>query len=156
MDILNLPGTSLLLLVFGTALLWLCWPSKHRKRGHSRRNSNRQGKGLNKLMAGNAYWGVTIRGNKCDALRPYLGKKFAFDRAPALPLAGCGSRRCQCRYQGLVEHRHAQRRSGVDQRRTVRLDADHPDRRSGRERRRSAIAWKDPGSHVGSLSARLR
>jgi len=156
MDLLYQFDTTLLVFAIGTVLLWLWWPSKHRKRARSRRNNNIQGKTLDKLMTGSAYWGVTIRGNRCDAVRPYLGKKFAFDRAPSLPLAGCDSRRCQCRYQGLVERRHAQRRSGMDQRRTVRLDANHPDRRSGRERRRSVIAWKDPGSHVGSLSADLK
>ena len=51
-------------------------------------------------------------------------------------------RRCRCRYQGLVERRH-----------TVRLDADHPDRRSGRERRRSSSVWQGTAGQDASLSA---
>jgi hypothetical protein len=152
MDILNQPYNNLLLLAFAAAMLWLLWPSKHRKRGPARRRNNRQRKALEKLRMGSAYWGVTLRGKQCDALRPYLGKKFPLDRAPALPLPGCKARRCQCRYQGLVERRRAQRRSGTDQRRTVRLDANHPDRRSGKDRRRGALAWKGAPSHVGTLS----
>jgi hypothetical protein len=155
MDIMNQPYTTVLLVAFGITLLWLSWPSRHRRRAHSQHSSNTRHKALDKLRTGNAYWGVAIRDNNCDAARPYLGKKFTFDRVPALPLPGCKSRRCQCRYQGLVERRRSQRRSGTDQRRTVRLDASHPDRRSGRDRRRSAIAWKDPASHVSSLSAGL-
>jgi hypothetical protein len=98
---------------------------------------------------------VTIRGKNCHAVRPYLGKKYAFDRAPSLPLAGCRSRRCRCQYQGLLERRRAERRSGVDRRETVRLDGRHPERRSGRDRRRNAIAWRDPSSRVGRHSAGL-
>ena len=153
MDMLQQPYITVLLVAIGTFLLWLWWPSKYRQRSPAPRNTGNRRRELDKLMQGHAYWGVSIRAKQCDAARPYTGKKFTFERAPALPLPGCSSRNCSCKYQGLVERRQAQRRSGVDRRKTLRLDAEHPDRRSGKDRRRSNIAWKDPASHVSSLSA---
>ncbi len=155
MDILGLAYTNVLLIVFGAALLWLFWPARSAPRRHVRRKNHVQRKALEKMRCGRAFWGVSIRGKQCDAQRPYLGKKFTFERAPALPLAGCSSRRCRCRYQGLVERRHTQRRSGVDRRHKVRLDANHPDHRSGRERRRSATLWKGRAGDIGGLSPGL-
>jgi hypothetical protein len=152
MDMLQQPYTSVLLVAIVCFLLWLWWPSKYRQRNPARRHPGNRRRELDKLMHGHAYWGVSIRAKQCDAARPYTGKKFTFERAPALPLPGCKSRNCSCHYQGLVERRQAQRRRGMDRRQTLRLDAQHPDRRSGKDQRRGNIAWKDPASHVSSLS----
>jgi hypothetical protein len=151
MDILDHSYANLLPLLLLAAMLWLLWPARKLSRRRAGHENNRHRQALGRLQASRSYWGVTIRGKNCHAVRPYLGKKYAFDRAPSLPLAGCRSRRCRCQYQGLLERRRAERRSGVDRRETVRLDGRHPERRSGRDRRRSAIAWRDPSSRVGRL-----
>lgn len=113
--------------------------------GRSKRQRSRsKPKNLAKLRHTGNYWGVTIKCGKCSAIQYTSGRKFTFDEAPILPVVGCKALRCSCRYQGLHERRKKQRRRANDRRETVRFDAQHPERRSGRERRRGHASWSSP------------
>lgn len=120
-------------------LLVLPWPG----RGKWQRSKSKSGS-LGKLRRTGNYWGVTIQRGKCAAVRHCTGRKFTFDEAPVLPVAGCKALRCGCTYNGLRECRKQQRRTARDRRDTVRFDAQHLERRSGRERRRGHTNWTDP------------
>jgi hypothetical protein len=109
-----------------------------------RQRSNSKSNGLGKLRRTGNYWGVTIKRGKCAAIRQTTGRQFTFDEAPMLPIAGCKALRCSCTYQGLRERRRQQRRTANDRRDAVRFDAQHPERRSGRERRRGHANWSGP------------
>ena len=120
------------------AFVLLVLPRSDRKK---RERSQSKSKSLARLRRTGNYWGVTIKRGKCSAIQYTTGRKFAFDEAPVLPVTGCKALRCSCSYQGLLERRKKQRRKSSDRRETVRFDAQHPERRSGRERRRGHANW---------------
>lgn len=124
------------------AIIGLVFPWSVRK---NRRPANKKSSALAKLRRTGIYRGVTVRPAKCTAARRFSGKPYSFDDAPPLPLAGCNALRCSCNYHGLLEHRSQARRNPHDRRETVRFDAEHPERRSGRERRHGYASWRDPG-----------
>jgi hypothetical protein len=102
-----------------------------------RRPGNRnQSAELEKLRGSGHYWGVKIQPGSCSAIRPFAGRRFGFDEAPALPLPGCTARRCSCTYVGVTERRRDERRGQVERRSVVRIDDEHADRRSLHGRRR--------------------
>lgn len=107
----------------------LAWP-------RLRNRQNRKSRLMQQLRQSKRYWGVTIRNGRCAAARKLAGTRFHLDVAPSLPLEGCRSLHCTCRYTGLVERRKRKRRSGQDRRLILRFNAQQPDRRSAVERRR--------------------
>jgi hypothetical protein len=52
---------------------------------------------------------VTIEAGpgRCAAAEAMLGKRFLAKEAPPLPLPGCNSQLCQCRYKHLEDRRSA-------------------------------------------------
>jgi hypothetical protein len=100
------------------------------------RNRHQEGE-LAKLQRGGQFWGVMIQPGQCAAIRPFAGRGFRFDEAPALPLPGCTAKRCSCRYIGVTERRRDERRMQTDRRRVLRIEDQHADRRSLQGRRRN-------------------
>lgn len=74
----------------------------------------------------------------CDLAREHMNICFARDEAPQLPLIGCSMKRqCRCYYAPILERRISpDRRSGKDRRGSA-LRADKPDRRNSRGRRKT-------------------
>jgi hypothetical protein len=99
---------------------------------------------LTKLRRSGSFWGVRIQPGKCNAIRPFAGRRFTFEEAPNLPLPGCKAWRCSCTYIGVPERRRDERRIHNDRRDVVRIDEEHIERRSFRGRRRGNKAWNDP------------
>lgn len=100
---------------------------------------------LQKLRRSGHYWGVRIQPGSCAAIRHFAGRRFSFEEAPNLPLAGCKAWRCSCAYIGLPERRREERRTRKDRRDAVRFDDEHAERRSIRGRRRHQHKdWQDP------------
>jgi hypothetical protein len=99
---------------------------------------------LQKLRRSGSFWGVRIQPGKCNAIRPFAGRRFTFEEAPNLPLPGCNAWRCSCTYIGVPERRREERRIHNDRRDVVRIDEEHVERRSFRGRRRGHKARNDP------------
>jgi len=92
-------------------------------------------------------WGVRIEApdpaRACPQVRKLLGKEFALETKPPLPLADCpNASQCACRYVRLYDRRGEPRRSGHD-RRTAgqRFEKDKLPRRSGSDRRGNKPDW---------------
>jgi hypothetical protein len=100
--------------------------------------------GIDKLKANSLFWGVEMGQPGCEAAQALLGKQYTFEDAPQLPLDGCSSAMCTCQFKGLKNNRNPQqpRRTNQDRRNEVRFDADKPERRSRKNRRRSD-SWDD-------------
>lgn len=92
-------------------------------------------------------WGVRItNANKdkaCPQVRAFLGKEFPLDKKPSLPVKDCPfSQQCECHYVKLFDRRKAERRSGNERRKAVRVEDGHQDRRSGNDRRKGkSLDW---------------
>ena len=99
-------------------------------------------KALEKLRHSPQFWGVEILQGGCDASIALAGKQFAFEDAPALPLAECNAHVCTCQYKGLKEHRSYHRRTKEDRRDSLRYDSERSDRRALKDRRRKFDQWK--------------
>ena len=97
---------------------------------------------LEKLRHSRKFWGVEIQHPGCDAARKLAGQNFTLDEAPALPVEGCTAAQCSCLYEGLKEHRETHRRTQQDRRENIRFDANKPDRRKVKDRRRHFDQWK--------------
>jgi hypothetical protein len=104
-----------------------------KKRGSEDRDRRAE---LQRLRSSGHYWGVKIQPGQCNAIRPFAGRRFSFDEAPALPLPGCTAKRCSCSYVGVTERRREERRTQMDRRSLARIDDEHAERRSWRGRRR--------------------
>lgn len=134
-----MPEINTLLIIAAACVVaaTLAWP-------RFRSRPNRKTRALQQLRQSKRYWGVTIRNGRCAAARKLAGTKFHLDVAPSLPLEGCRSLHCTCRYTGLVERRRRKRRTGQDRRLMLRFNAQQADRRSALERRRrSCNLWED-------------
>jgi len=86
-------------------------------------------------------WGVRIgvpsKDKACPQVRGLLGKDFAVDKKPSLPVKDCPyPQQCECHYVKLFDRRKDERRSGKERRKTLRAEAGHQDRRSGSDRRK--------------------
>ncbi len=59
-----------------------------------------------------SFSGVTIEAglHPCEAVRALDGQRFLSDAAPALPLPGCDSKRCGCRYRHHADRRDSENR----------------------------------------------
>lgn len=83
---------------------------------------------------GNPYHAVSIESGSraCEAARAYDGKRFLSTSAPMLPLQGCTSASCQCRYV-----HHSDRRMTTERRLNFANPHAHTmtDRRRGGGRR---------------------
>jgi len=67
-----------------------------------------------KDTGGTAYHAVSLKidaQHACDAAKEMTGRRFLSNAAPRLPLAGCNSIECRCRFT-----HHKDRRTGKDRR----------------------------------------
>lgn len=65
---------------------------------------------------------------------------------PALPLAGCNQKRCQCQYQAMPERRVShEKREQEERRENIRFE-DKADRRNHSDRRSYNSLWKNDRS----------
>ncbi|MEZ5541138.1 MAG: hypothetical protein R3F42_03750 [Pseudomonadota bacterium] len=143
-------GLYLIVLVLLLVLAGGAWLAYGRRPGSGRRRiaaakqaatPPRPG-GIDKLKDNKQFWGVELAQTGCMAARDLQGRKFTFDEAPALPLAGCDSAACTCQFRGMPERRMRIRRTHPDRREVVRFNVNKPDRRSRISRRR-ADKWVD-------------
>ncbi|MCB1725556.1 MAG: hypothetical protein KDJ39_17865 [Gammaproteobacteria bacterium] len=99
-----------------------------------------------RLRDADRFWGFRVESH-CRASSRLAGRQFAFDERLPVPVAGCESGQCACCLIGLPERRVlADRRSGMDRRRSIRLEDS--DRRAERPRRRSDLNFWGAYSHL--------
>jgi hypothetical protein len=55
---------------------------------------------------------IRRRGTACRAARALDGQRFLVNQSPALPLAGCTKKRCDCHFAKLTDRRTDDRRWG--------------------------------------------
>ena len=98
-----------LLLVLGL-LLAVAWIILQLRRGKRQVENTAS---TTDLKSTSAYHAVSLRYsmNACDAAKALTGHRFLSREAPQLPLPGCDSLSCRCKYL-----HHADRRSGEDRR----------------------------------------
>jgi hypothetical protein len=68
-----------------------------------------------KARSPGGFQGVTVKPclDACDAVQAIVGRRYLSREAPALPLAGCDRRRCDCTYSHFSDRRErGDRRSG--------------------------------------------
>lgn len=53
---------------------------------------------------------IRTRSGACEAARALDGQRFLTNRSPALPLAGCTNKRCDCSFSKLSDRRGEERR----------------------------------------------
>lgn len=70
----------------------------------------------------------------CENVRRYAGKRFLSSDAPILPVPGCGSAQCRCRYLHHDDRRQDLRRTRDPQAAGL-VSYSGPERRGGRGRR---------------------
>jgi hypothetical protein len=92
-------------------------------------------------------WGVRIavsnKDKACPQVRGFLGKEFAKDKKPSLPVKDCPfPQQCECHYVKLFDRRKEERRSGKERRKALRVEDGHQDRRTGKDRRKGkSLDW---------------
>ena len=79
----------------------------------------------------------------CEYARRLVGKTFAPDDAPKLPLAGCGRVECACRFIKTTERRSKARRESTDRRDEIRFEMKD-NRRKETDRRKPNTRWTGP------------
>jgi len=135
---------AILLVIAGT--FWLMYrkrPVQNRsKRAPAASGAPARPGGIDKLKRSELFWGVELNQAGCEASQVILGRQFAFDLAPELPLEGCSSAACTCQFSGLRERRTRTRRTHPDRREVFRYNVEKPDRRS-RVSRRRGDKWTD-------------
>lgn len=57
---------------------------------------------------------IRRRSGACGAARALEGQRFLVNQSPALPLAGCANKHCDCRFVKLSDRRTDDRRWGHD------------------------------------------
>jgi hypothetical protein len=70
-----------------------------------------------KPRSASPFHGVTLKPclEPCEAVQAIVGQRFLSQQAPALPLAGCDQKRCDCTYKHFGDRRQrGDRRSGWD------------------------------------------
>jgi hypothetical protein len=77
--------------------------------------------------------GITGPESACAAAHAMKGRRFLCRDAPALPLAGCDSKKCQCSYRRFADRRRAPRRSEDKGLLTRPVEEDRRGRRGRRE-----------------------
>ncbi len=137
-----MPDITVTLLIIVTPVAALAWYAWTLSGSCQRRKKSAL---LEKLRNSNRFRGITIRNGKCTAVLHFTGSFYSFEEAPALPVEGCKALRCSCVYAGVNNRRYQARRNGRNHRSAVRLETDNPDRRQGKDRRKSNnIKWQDP------------
>ena len=133
----------LLIIALVVGMIWLLRGKQqpNRRASPATHTTTRPG-GLDKLRKNELFWGVELGQAGCESARALLGRKYAFDEAPALPLPGCDSAMCTCQFNGLKERRGTLRRTHDDRRDEIRFDKERPERRARRNRRRGD-KWDD-------------
>ena len=148
-------ATILILLVIVVIIAGLLWmargkqPPTRRRVAHIQKydaadtdEARAQLGGLEKLKNNEVFWGLEMGQPGCEAAQAILGRQYTFDEAPQLPLEGCTSAMCTCRFKGLKNRRTQQRRNHAERRVEIRFEKEKPDRRSRKNRRRSDN-WND-------------
>lgn len=99
------------LLLVLALLLAVAWIILHFRRGKAQTKKTAS---ITDLKNTSAFHAVSMRYSMdaCDAAKALTGHRFLSSEAPRLPLPGCDSVNCRCKYA-----HHADRRSG-DERRT--------------------------------------
>ena len=77
-----------------------------RSRPQSRHVPSRSARAAERFAAVEIRW----RSGACDAARALDGQRFLANQSPALPLAGCMKKRCDCRFEKLSDRRTDDRR----------------------------------------------
>ncbi|TLY49433.1 MAG: hypothetical protein E6K53_13695 [Gammaproteobacteria bacterium] len=80
-------------------------------------------------------------GCSCETARHFAGKTFDRATAPKLPLAGCSSTDCRCRFEAIADRRRRPRREASDRRGLIRFSTKS-DRRICADRRRPNAVWQ--------------
>ena len=57
---------------------------------------------------------IRRRSGACEAARALEGQRFLANQSPAIPLAGCTKKRCDCRFVKMSDRRTDERRWGHD------------------------------------------
>lgn len=86
-----------------------------RRRDVMRTGAARRQVSRKSVRPGNPFAAVSIRPgveSSCEAVRQFSGQRYLAVRAPSLPVPGCDSGKCGCRYR-----RYADRRASDDDRR---------------------------------------
>jgi hypothetical protein len=86
--------------VLAAAVLW--WL----RRPQSRHVPSRTARPAERFAAVEIRW----RSGACEAARALDGQRFLVNRSPALPLAGCTKKHCDCRFAKLSDRRTDDRR----------------------------------------------
>lgn len=122
---MNLPLMALLLVLL--LAIWLFIRTRQSFESKDERPAIRSS------QANTAYHAVSIKfpSNACDAAKEMEGRRFLSTAAPKLPLAGCQTLDCSCRF------------------------VHHKDRRAGRDRR-SPFGPSGFGGATGSYEQELR
>jgi FtsZ-interacting cell division protein ZipA len=81
---------------------------------------------------------LRYRGDACDAVKKFGGKRFLPGEAPGIPVPGCDSTKCSCRYVHHEDRRHDDRRNPFAQ------QADPPPAEAGGDRRSKKDRRKPP------------
>lgn len=81
----------------------------------------------------------------CENARKFADKTFLVGDAPKLPFKDCTRLDCRCRYERIAERRKTRgdRRITANRREEIRFEMKD-DRRSGKDRRQTNNAWKQP------------
>ena len=123
-------------IVAGVTALWIY---RRRTSASAARRSSNGDPGVRAKKA--EQWGVRIaiakKDKACPQVRGLLGKEFALERKPTLPVKNCPfPQQCECHYVKLFDRRKEERRSGRERRKALRVEAGHQDRRTGKDRRK--------------------
>lgn len=115
-------------LALGVALVGMAWWWYARARRRAARDAGR--------AARNHYHCVEVQAGSqaCEAVREWGGKRFLSDEAPPLPVVGCRSALCGCRYVHYDDRRQDDRRNPYGQWANIPLTLVG-ERRSRTERR---------------------
>jgi hypothetical protein len=99
------------------------------------KSSNTSGSSLGSLRT--AWYAVSIVPGRrhCKAVEFFVGQRWLSAQAPRFPVAGCGSRNCDCRYRHH-EDRRANPRRQIDGGKSLPRPWTHSDRRVGKRGRR--------------------
>ena len=95
---------------------------------------------------------ITYRDNPCEAVKRLEGQRFLSAEAPLLPLQGCASDSCQCRYVHYDDRRADDRRNPYGRHRSTPPASINQERRTKTGRRSTDIVeLDDHGIHDLSL-----
>ena len=111
---------------------------KDAKRGGVKKRQKRQPAQATKQGNRGNYHCVEVRGGNeaCEAVKSLGGNRFLPDEAPGLPVPGCNTQECTCRYVHYDDRRQEDRRDSYRQWAIV-LPEETGERRYRNDRRKS-------------------